>query len=250
VAERFADDLCDAVLRPLLREEGQNADDVVVAFDDSQVVISPDRTEDADKALDRIAIGFEGYRILNGIPEDYAPTDDEKEFLASLKLRQPIELEGGELVIPTRGPVAETNGHDPENGPPVPTGGRPGSRQEARTASIQGAAAAAVMRCRELAGVRIKHRCPDCGNGHPLHLVASSNPSFLTDGMTLVKGGTSSFRAWLEEQGFDVLQAAALCQQLETFAARTLSEPRCPDLPSGFIAAIEKAREVSNAVGA
>ena len=136
MAERFADDLADSYLRPALRDEGYpDWQNVVIAYDDSQVVISPDRTEDADKALDRIAIGFEGYREMKGIAEDMAPSEEEQEFLASLKLRQPVELEDGELVIPQRGPVAQQNGNSPEDGPPAPTGGREGSRQETRTAS-------------------------------------------------------------------------------------------------------------------
>jgi hypothetical protein len=35
---------------------------------------------------------------------------------------------------------------------------------------------------------------------------------------------------------------------LEVYAARTLCEPKCPELPSGFVAAVEKAREVSEAL--
>ena len=41
-------------------------------------------------------------------------------------------------------------------------------------------------------------------------------------------------------------QAAALCAQLEVYAARTLYQPRCPSLPSGFVAAANKAMEVSH----
>ena len=139
IAEQFGDDLSDSYLRPALRNESYpDWQNIVIAYDDSQVVISPDRTEDADKALDRIAIGFKGYRVLKGISEDMAPTEEEKEFLASLKLRQPIELEDGNLIIPQRGPVAnaDSNG-SPEDGPPSPTGGRSGSRQEAQTASAR-----------------------------------------------------------------------------------------------------------------
>ena len=111
-----------------------------------------------------------------------------------------------------------------------------------------GAAEMALMRCRELAGVRIKHRCEECANGTPLHLVASANPTLLTDAPRLVQGGTDFFQAWLTENGFQTLQASALCQQLETYAARTLAEQRCPELPSGFIAAIERAKEVESAL--
>ena len=50
-AEQFGDDLAEAYLRPLLRlDEFPRAEDVVVAYDDSQVVISPDRTTDALEA--------------------------------------------------------------------------------------------------------------------------------------------------------------------------------------------------------
>ena len=70
----------------------------------------------------------------------------------------------------------------------------------------------------------------------------------IEDPMKLVKGGTDSFHAYLLEREFGQEQATAICQQLEVFAARTLFDPRCPELPSGFVAAIEKAREVSHAL--
>jgi ribosome-associated protein len=152
VAERFADDVNDAYLRPALKEANYpDADNTVIAYDDNQVVIPPDRTEDADKALDRAAIGWEGYRELKGIPEDMAPSEEEQQLLISMKLRMPVDIDGGEMMIPQRGPVASQNGSSPEDGPPNPNGGREGSRQEARTASILGASSLALMRCRELA---------------------------------------------------------------------------------------------------
>jgi hypothetical protein len=252
VAERFADDLSDSFLRPSLRDDNYpDWQNVVVAYDDSQVVISPDRTEDADKALDRIAIGFKGYREMKAIPEEFAPNDEEKEFLASLKLRQPVEIEDGDLVIPQRGPVAQQNGTSPENGPPAPSGGREGSRQEARTASarIHGAAELALMRCRELAGARIRLKCEECAEGHPNAMVASvMGETYVTDPLKLVKGGSEPLQTWLVEQGFSEVQSKALGDQLEVYAGRTLLHPRCPELPSGFVAALEKAQEVSHAL--
>jgi hypothetical protein len=222
-----------------------------VAFDDTQVVIPPDRTEDADKALDRVAIGYEGYRELKGIPQSMAPTEEEKELLIAMKLRQPIELDGGELVIPQRGPVAQTNGRDPEDGPPSPNGGREVSRQESRTASarLHGAAELALMRCRELAGMRIRHKCPDCAEGQPNPVVASVvGQAFAPDPLKLVQGGTDGLRSWLSERGWDDAQSTSLCQQIEVFAARTLFDARCPDLPSGLVAALERGMEVSSAL--
>jgi hypothetical protein len=250
VAERFGDDLADSYLRPALRdEEYPDWQNVVVAFDDSQVVIAPDRTEAANQALDRIAISFKAYREMIGVGEDTAPSDEEREFLASLKMRQPVDLEDGELVMPQRGPVAQQNGNDPEDGPPSPNGGRDGSRQEARTASILGASSLALMRCRELAGVRIRHHCEDCAEGAPLQLVASVLGAKLTeDPLKLVRGGTDHMRAWLIDQDFGPQQAAGICQQLEILAARTLTDPQSPDLPSGFVAAVMKAQEAGDAL--
>jgi len=250
-AEQFADDLSEEYLRRGLEEDGyKDWNSVVVGVDDSQVVISPDRTEDADKALDRIAIGFPGYREMKGIREDMAPTEQEREFLASLKLRQPIELEGGELVIPQRGPLAQANGNSPEDGPADP-GTRLTSRQESRTASaeILGAAALALNRCRELAGVRIRRNDDSIAPGIPLPLIASVlGPEKVVDPLKLVKGGAAGYRSLLEEWGFETAQAESLAQTLEVYAARTLYESRQPELPAGFIAQIEKAKETSDAM--
>lgn len=247
-SEQFADDLSEEYLRRGLEEDGYvDWNQVVVGIDDSQVVISPDRTEDADKALDRIAISFAGYRQMKGIPEDLAPSDEEKMFLASLKLRAPVEMEDGELVMPQRGPLAQANGNSPENGPPSPSSGRSGSRQESMTAHIGGAADLALMRCRELAGIRIRHKCKECAEGEPDSLVASVLGSEkVPDPMKLVHGGTDGFKSLLAERGFGDALAASLCQTLEVYAARTLFESRQPDLPAGFMAQVSKAKEVSD----
>jgi hypothetical protein len=251
-AEQLADDLSEEYLRRGLEEdEYEDWNRVVVGVDDSQVVISPDRTEDADKALDRIAISFAGYRELKGIREDMAPSDEEREFLASLKIRQPVEIENGDLIIPQRGPVAAQNGSSPEEGPATPSGPREVSRQEARTASarILGAAELALMRCRELAGIRIRHKCKSCAEGSPDSLVASVlGQAEVQDPMKLVNGGADGLRSLLSEWGFEDTQAGALCQMVEVFAARTLFESKQPDLPSGFMAQVEKAKEVSDAL--
>jgi hypothetical protein len=251
-AEQFADDLSEEYLRRGLQDDDyEDWNKVVVGIDDSQVVISPDRTEDADKALDRIAIGFPGYREMKGIREDMAPTEQEKEFLATLKIRQPVEISGQELIIAQRGPQPGANGNAPaEEGPPSP-GTRDVSRPEARTASarILGAAELALNRCRELAGVRIRHKCKDCAEGEPDSLVAATlGAEQVKDPMKLVHGGTDGFRSLLREWSFEETQAASLCQSLEVYAARTLCEPRQPELPSGFMAQVEKAREISDAV--
>lgn len=105
------------------------------------------------------------------------------------------------------------------------------------------------MRCRELAGVRIRHKCAECAAGEPLPMVAAIvGPGYVENPLKLVQGGSDNFRSYLLEQEFGQEQATAICQQLEVFAARTLFDRKCPPLPSGFVAALEKAREVSHAV--
>ncbi len=106
-----------------------------------------------------------------------------------------------------------------------------------------------LHRCRELAGARIQLKCKDCGNGSEKSLVASVvGPTVAIDPSALVKDGADGFRALIVEWGVPAVQATKLKQMLELYAARTLFEPRMPDLPPGFVSAIEKAREVSDAL--
>jgi hypothetical protein len=168
-----------------------------------------------------------------------------------MKLRTPVEIDGGEMMIPQAGPVAQQNGGNPENGPPSPNGGREVSRQESRTASAEvlGAARMALHRCRELAGVRIRHKCEECAEGQPQSLVAAFMGSEqVADPLRLVQGGADGLRSLLSEWGWEDAQSASLCQQLEVFAARSLFEMKCPELPPGLVAAVERAEEVARAL--
>jgi hypothetical protein len=251
-AELWATSVCDAYLRPALEDEGYGEvpiSEVVIAFDDSQVVISPDRTEDALKAHNQGLINGKAARTALGWAEKDEMTGDEREEFLALKLRDPA-LMGDEFMPPERGPMPSRNGDtNPLDGPPEPGATNGVSRQETRTASarVLGAAELALHRCRELAGVRVRHKCPDCGDGQPLSLVAAAlGEQEAGDPVSLVRGGTDGLRSFLTEQGMDGDNAGALCKQLEVFAARTLYEPRCPDLPSGFVAATNKALEVSH----
>ena len=261
-SEQFADDLSEAYLRPALEEEGYAGfNEVVIGQDDSMVVISPDRTEDADQAADRGQINDDAYLELKGYPNDYKATEDDKRIWLAVKLRNPALLKGtpyemdpADIQPPgITGPLPSQNGNqDPSDGPPEPTSGRNGSRQESRTASarILGAADSALLRCRKLAGVRIRHKCKECAPNAPESLVASiMGVTSVTDPRALVKGGTEDFQEQLVEWGIDKTQAAALCQMVEVWAAKTLFESKQPELPSGFMAQVEKAKEVSGCPG-
>jgi hypothetical protein len=114
---------------------------------------------------------------------------------------------------------------------------------------VAGAAQMGLHRCRELAGARIQLKCKDCGNGSEKSLVASVvGPDVALDPAALVKDGADGFRALLVEWGVPVMQATKLKQMLELYAARTLFEPQMPELPSGFVATIEKLKEGQDAL--
>jgi len=253
-AELWAGSISDAYLRPALRDmEYPDWQDVVIGFDDSQVVISPDRTEDALKANKQGLISNKAARVALGWNETDKMTGEERDEWLALQLRDPALIDGEDRVAtPERGPMPSANGNgNAADGPPEPGANTGVSRQESRTASgrILGAAELALHRCRELAGVRVRHKCPDCADGQPLSVVASAlGESATDDPVKLVSGGTDGFRELLVEQGMDTEQASALCRQLEVFAARTLFQPSCPELPSGFVAAVNRARETSLAI--
>ena len=124
-----------------------------------------------------------------------------------------------------------------------------------------GAAEMALMRCREVAGARIrsyKKSCPDCldpANGKPNALVAALvGPKVLEElkappPLRLVAGGSENFRSLLTNWGFVDTQAHALAEMVEVYAARTLYEATPGPLPSGFAAHVERVQEVSDALG-
>ncbi len=250
IAEHWCDDLCEAYLRPALREEGYEGwRDVVIAYDASQVVVQPDRSKDADAAYDRGQISGVGYRMLKNIPEEFSPSEDEHDEYLAIKLRDPALIDGVQAP-PARGPDANPVQvpRDAAEGPPEP-GSSGVSRQESQNARILGAAELAVIRCRELAGAKIRsnlRNCPDClkvADGKPNALVASLVGA---EGLALLKsqsaerlvsGGTDGFRALMESWGVDPLITDLLATLIEQHAARTLTAPAV-SLPDGILKAV------------
>lgn len=258
MAVQMAGDFAQAYLRPALYDNGY-ADwaNIVIDLDDSQVVISPDRTSDADNAADRGMISDQGYRLLKGIPESMAPSEDEKHLWAAIKARDMEALDEALGIVPKAGPtppVPAGNGSQPGT-PPQPTGGRVVSRQEARVASIVGAAQLALRQCRARAGTMLRSKftsCPECRE-RTAELAASLVASALGESQlrslgvkdlsSLVMGGTDEFYGFLNDTGIRDEYARALCARIETLAARSLLEPHQPELPPGFVAQIEQSLE-------
>ena len=257
-AEQFCDDINNAYLRPALVEaEFADFERVVIAFDDSQVVVSPDRSADALEVFKVGGLSWDSLREQTGFTSKDAPSDEELAKITAIITRNPRLIEEEFDVEPAPlpsgpVPVAGRNG-DASDGPPQPTKGRPVSRQEARTAAIMGAAAMALRNCRAKAGVRLRSGladlCPECRERTrelPHSMVASAlgieqlEEMGKRDPLALVTGGAEEFTGILEEWGIDTLQAAALCQRIEAYAAKTLFEDTQPDLPPGFISQVEE----------
>ena len=217
-------------------------------------------SEDADKAHDRGAIGYSGYRKLKGIPDDMAPTPEEHEEWLAIKMRAPQAL--GEEFLPPgqRGPARNPEDDtDADEGPPEPAPGRDVSREESRAAAerVVGAAEFALLRCREVAGARIRSKQTKNPsifsnvNGQPNAVVAAlvgqEGLAALDVGspLELVSGGSDGFKVLLLSWGYSIAQAEALAEMLTVFAARTLFET-LPVLPASFTTQVERTRELTH----
>ena len=272
VAEQMCDDFSEAYLRPALEEVGyEDWEKVVIAYDDSKVVVSPDRSEDADKAYDRGQIKDEAYLDLKGFDQAMKATEEDKRFHLAIKLREPAFLKGTKYELDEPEPAPGIPGPDPngngklpaEEMPPLP-GPAGVSRRESRSLELQGAARLALLRCRELAGSRIRSNLRKTDRrkhenmvhlaqieGKPNTFVAAIlgheklAELGLSDALALVKTGTESFVTFCLESGIEEQQALALAQVIETYAAKTLYERRLPQFPAGFDAQLERAIEIS-----
>lgn len=250
-AEQLCDDLCEGYLRKALREaEYENWQNVVIGFDASAVVVNPDRSKDADQAWDRGAIGYSAYRVAKNFRESDSQTEEEHlEWLAIKKVLvdaegNPIPSSGAGAGLPTEEQIA--TGDEP--GTPD---GEPGATSEntnlpvaasAATERFLGAAEMALIRCREVAGSRVRTRrtkCPECfihyeGVDNTLLASAMGQEVLETLGIPglreLVAGGCDTFRALMLSWGYSVEDAGTIADFLELHAARTLYEvaPRVP----------------------
>jgi hypothetical protein len=230
-AEQLCDDLSEAYLRPALAAEGfPDWDSVVVGYDASAVVVNPDRSKDADQAWDRGALSYAAYRNAKNFTEDDAPSDEEHiEWLATKKV----------LVGPD-GEVLPDSGDDvnPGDEPGTPDG-EPGDVSEstglpASAARFQGAAELALLRCRELAGSRLRSRktsCPHCLDdvAHlPNTLVAAGlgraglEPLGAPEPRALVAGGADAFKSLMLSWGHGQEETTTMANFIELHAARTL----------------------------
>jgi hypothetical protein len=243
IAEQFCDDLSEAYLRPALRELGYaDADSVVVAYDASAVVVNPDRSKDADQAWDRGAISYAAYLVAKNFkPDDKQTEEEHAEWLAIKKV----------AVGPDGKPIPDSGGTSPGDEAGTPDGEAgpvsEGTNLPASAARLEGAAEMALIRCRELAGSRLRSRkdtCPHCLEGFedvPNGLVAAAlgragiEPLGGPEPRALVAGGTEPFGVLLRGWGYTPDEARTVCDLLEIHAARTLFQDKVT-VPAGLAA--------------
>jgi hypothetical protein len=254
VAMQFASDTAEVYLKPALRdEEYAEWKQVVVGIDASQVVVKPDRSDDAFRAFREGLISDEGARKLVSIDEAFAPDEEDRKWILALRGRRPGDQPGA------GGPPGDTEPGEPP--PPGPEGdsGRQ-TRIVATAARELGAIEMALMRCRELAGLRIKNkscwaelekRCPGCmerARSKPNELVASAiGPDPLAmikiDPFTLVMDGAATLRPLLGGWGYSESQINELTNWIELYAASTLFSEETPSLPMEFMLKLEQIKE-------
>ncbi len=93
--------------------------------------------------------------------------------------------------------------------------------------------------------------CAKAANGKPHEQVASTIGAEIlvelgANPLSLVKDGTDALRPLLTSWGYTDAQVNALCEMVESYAARTLYDDRTPNLPSGFAAQVIGMKELAN----
>ena len=263
VAEQFCDDLAEAYLRPALREQGDEWKNIVITYDDADVVVSPDRSEDAHKVFGNLGLSWEGYRKQTGTPEAFKPDDEEMRIMLAIRMREPGFLKGTKFEIEEpaqlpgpRGPApnpANNGDGSPEEAPPAP-GPRGVSRKESRSLAMRGAAELAIVRCRTLAGSKLRSRkingYEEVSNANLAAAVGRQTllDMEMPDPQILVHGGATDFVDLCNEWGLDRVQALSMAQMIEVYAAKTLCNEGLPPFPAGLEAAIERANDVSTEI--
>jgi hypothetical protein len=244
LGQQFCNDLNQAYFRPALKEAGWDEwARTVVAKDDSQITQPADMLDAVKEAFKDVAISRKGVRHFLNIPDDFAPDPtEEQEILEILKVPQPAGGADGNT----------TNGTPPPAGPEGDSGRR--TRVVASAERERGVAELALLRCRALAGRRIRtkeRQCPDClapAKGKPETLVASAVGDATLrelglDPRVLVSGGTDELNTLLSAWGYSTPQVDAFCEMIEHYAARTLCEETA-DLPAAAETRIAQMKEL------
>lgn len=246
VAIGLCEDLTAAYYRPACIEAGvDNAEKLIVWYDEAAVVTHPDRGADADKVWDRGNLSPKAHRTAHNFNEHDSPNEAEHQEWIDVKTRFADRPQD-----PPEEPVSDT-GADVESGPagngdgPTVRTENPSPMNDGMELRIMGAADLAFDRCRELAGSRVRQKrmsCEKCFEGTenvPMgSLVAAVGQEVvqaigITSEDALVSGGANAFRTTVMRWGLPERQARVLGGLIEAYASATLYEDE-PGLPAHF----------------
>lgn len=231
VTRELVGQLTSALLAPVARELGLDPRKFRIWFDATEVVQDPDRAKAASEAFDKKAISYKAYRRETGWDETDAPT--------------PQELEERRLADKKSGVPPVTEGAPP---PELPATAPP----QQQAGIVIGMAEACVLRCRELAGSRLRTRVqgqvakgaagPNLSarmQGSPNHDVAwrlgeDVRPG--ADADSLVAGAGQVFLAGMVRMGLEASLAETLVRRVEEHAALTLFDEEPGPLPDEVLA--------------
>lgn len=265
IAQHLVDELTAAYFRPALDLLGiENPEDYSIGYNASAIINRPDRGKDAEDAHAVIAISDEAYRAAKGFDEGDKPPEFEYRRRAGLLVKDGgLAVTGIPTLRPEKGEIspAQSDAGVPTGGGPgvspapgspglpaapgAPAGGEnPGApQQEAQTASgglvVDGAAmaaamGAAVLRCKEIAGSRVRSKVSgDTNLAHVIHdvpnrLVAAHlgketvEGNLALAGRAIVRGGTECFVAQLESWGVSPDVARQMAARVENEAVESL----------------------------
>ena len=224
MGQQFVNDLNQAYYRPALRDAGwAEWHRTVIGMDDSAIIMPADMLDAVKEAVKVAGIGRPGLRRLLNIPEDMAPDKAEQDFLLE--------------ILKKGGAPAENGSSTPSAQPDTPGAEGDSGRRTRVTASAEmngyererGAAEIALLRCREMAGNRIRNKDRACAAGVASPLVPATVGK---DGLerlgleprALVRGGTDLLWPVLADIGYADTHIQAFCDTIEAYATRTLLE--------------------------
>lgn len=237
IADLIVGELTSAYLIPTLGNPAGETN-IVIAYDESEVVSRPDRGASALEAHDRLALKDESLRQELGFGESDAIDLAEAEGLAEYRRRLGVKMGDVGLALgeepsgtagePPPTPDAQPDGDDPgevDPGPPVEGEGIAAARilpdavATPEWAAIDTTLALACERARELAGSRLRSRVSRNGHTVPEGLVRDAQRvpnehvaavlgreavrGLGLDADTLVRGGEGIYRARLEALGVE-----------------------------------------------
>lgn len=239
VVIRLCDDLGSAYLRPLARKEGKEYSEgqLVVWFDESEVVNHPNHTEDVRLAYQDGVAGSSIYLTTIGLnPDEDGPTEEDRVVWAEKygrgrpeDLKQAADPNAPVIVPGDTQPAAD--GKNPGK-PPEPTPEELANQSANVTASAfaeqaVGAANMAVIRCRALAGSRLRSKlkaeCPEVPNAFVASALGAENLG--SEPALLVATGADEYREWLLAGGVEASLVERVGKLVEAHAAASLCEP-------------------------